>query len=204
MPPKLKYPGEDLLRSLLMVLRPFYLSDEPANFKRVRNMLARHAKARGGDVAKEALTELRAYRDGEKTILSRSAILMQVESSDEKGNTETRTITPGEIFEDYLYALRRTRFSDPCRASIDRLVTPRNSSACALCVRPVGPWHPWRELPRQLRPSQCCRFERPQRLCAPSLRDRPESALRSGLKLQRSFSPRLDSLAFRWARRTEE
>jgi hypothetical protein len=54
-----------------MVLRPFYLSDEPANFKRVRNMLARHAKARGGDVAKEALTELRAYRDGEKTILSR-------------------------------------------------------------------------------------------------------------------------------------
>jgi hypothetical protein len=94
-PPKLKYPGEDLLRSLLMVLRPFYLSDEPANFKRVRNMLARRAKARGGDVAKEALTELRAYRDGEKTILSRSAILMQVESSDEKGNTETRTITPG-------------------------------------------------------------------------------------------------------------
>lgn len=30
----------------------------------------------------------------------------------------------------------------------------KSSSACALCVRPDDPWHPWRELPRPSRPSQ--------------------------------------------------
>jgi hypothetical protein len=101
-PPNLNYPGEDLLRSLLVVLRPFYLHREKASFKRVHNMLARHARARGGDVAQKALAELRSYREGEKRVFSQSMFRMQVQSSDERGNTETRTITPGQIFEDYL------------------------------------------------------------------------------------------------------
>jgi len=101
-PPTLNYPGEDLLRSLLVVLRPFYLKREAASFRRVRNMLAGHARARGGDVAEEALAELRAYKEGEKAVFSRSVFGMHVEASDEEGNTEGRTITPGEIFEDYL------------------------------------------------------------------------------------------------------
>jgi hypothetical protein len=101
-PPSLSYPGEDMLRSLLVVLRPFYLEREAASFKRVRSMLARHAKACGGDVADEALDELLAYKKGEAQMFSSSMIRMQVESSDEDGNTQARTITPRDIFEDYL------------------------------------------------------------------------------------------------------
>jgi hypothetical protein len=50
-PASLSYPCEDLLRSLLMVLRPLHDSDEPASFARTRNMLASHAKTKGGEIA---------------------------------------------------------------------------------------------------------------------------------------------------------
>jgi hypothetical protein len=97
-----RYPGEDLLRSLLMLLRPFCLSREKANFHRIRSMLARHAMMRGGDVAKDVLVELRAYKKGERAVFSESPFVIQTKSCDEGGNTKTGTLTPGDIFEDYL------------------------------------------------------------------------------------------------------
>lgn len=99
----LNYPGEDMLRSLLMVLRTFYAPREPANFNVIRNMLARHAKDREGPVAAAALGELRDYKTGAQKVFARSPIVMQEELTDAAGNVESRIISAKSIFEDYLY-----------------------------------------------------------------------------------------------------
>jgi len=102
-PASLSYPGEDLLRSLLMVLRPLHDSDEPASFARTRNMLASHAKAKGGEIAEEALADLRLYKKTANAVFSHSPFVIQEGITDEEGESESRRLTAKSIFDDYLY-----------------------------------------------------------------------------------------------------
>jgi hypothetical protein len=102
-PANLRYPGEDLLRSLLMVLRPLHDGDEPASFARTRNLLASHARAKGGEIAKEALAEFRHYKKAAREVFSHSPFVMSEGITDEGKNSEGGVVTAKSIFDDYLY-----------------------------------------------------------------------------------------------------
>lgn len=100
---RIEYPGEEALRSFLVLLRQLYLEKEQANFAKVAKLLRSHARVMTTSAREATLAAIDHHRNAYRNALLHPMIGMKDQSTPKADPSAAKWLTAKEILDDYLY-----------------------------------------------------------------------------------------------------